>query len=128
LKLEHINESHILLTEALDSLNEAIKSYGNAGNKEKIDTAIWMTAFHLEYLTFLLSLLIADNADDSWKNQGIDDTLDTKTTLFQVKKLLHQALRAASTEDVYRKTWIARSLILSIQKSLEAIRSKRSRL
>jgi hypothetical protein len=117
LKIRHNSNSIQLITKAQVSLNEAIKACVNSHDEQMLDDAIWKTAFHLEYLTFLLSLKRSEHADNRWKNQLIDDKHNIEMTLFRVKDLLNEALKINSLEDVYQKAWIARSLILSIQKA-----------
>jgi hypothetical protein len=89
------------------------------------DVHIWKAAFYLEYLTFLLSLS-RTNGDDAWKKrEKLERGIDLTTTLSLVRDLLKEAEEDGSIEGVYRKTWVARGRILSIQRRLDKIKAEK---
>lgn len=89
------------------------------------DDHIWKAAFYLEYLTFLLSLS-RTNGDDSWKKrEKLDRTVDLTTTLSLTRDSLKEAEEDDSVEGVYRKTWIARGRILSVQRRLNKTKAEK---
>jgi hypothetical protein len=83
------------------------------------DDHVWKAAFYLEYLTFLLSLS-RTNGDDAWKKrEKLGRTVDLTATLSLARDSLKEAEADDSVEGVYRKAWIARGRILSIQRRLD---------
>jgi hypothetical protein len=92
------------------------------------DDNIWKAAFYLEYLTFLLSLS-RTNGDDAWKKrEKLKRTVDVMATLSLVRNSLKEAEKEDSVERVYRKTWIARGRILSIQRILDKIKAEKFKM
>jgi hypothetical protein len=107
-----------------ETLQKAILSVDNAcnaltrGEERAFDDHIWKAAFSLEYLTFMLSLSRA-NTDDAWKKrEKLKRAVDLTATLSLAQDTLKEAAEGDSVEGVYRKTWIARGRILSIQRRL----------
>lgn len=107
-----------------ETLQNAILSVDNAcnalsrGEEQTFDDHIWKAAFFLEYLTFMLSLSRA-NVDDAWKKSDkLSRVADLTATLSLAQDALKEAAEDDSIEGVYRKTWIARGRILSIQRRL----------
>jgi len=89
------------------------------------DDYIWKTAFYLEYLTFLLSLS-RTNVDDVWKKrEKLKRGVDLTIILSLVQDSLKEAEKDDSVDDMYRKVWIARGRILSIQRRLNNAKAKK---
>ena len=113
------------------TLQNAILSVDNAcnaltrGEKRAFDDHIWKAAFSLEYLTFMLSLSRA-NVDDAWKKrEKLSRAADLTATLSLAQDTLKEAAEDDSVEGVYRKTWLARGRILSIQRRLNKTKAKK---
>lgn len=89
------------------------------------DDYIWKTAFYLEYLTFLLSLS-RTNVDDVWKKrEKLKRGVDLTIILSLVQDSLKEAEKDDSVDGMYRKVWIARGRILSIQRRLNNAKAKK---
>lgn len=114
-----------------ETLQKAILSVDNAcnalarGEERAFDDHIWKAAFFLEYLTFKLSLSKA-NMDDAWKKrEKLKRMVDLTATLTLAQDTLKEAVEDDSVEGVYRKTWITRGRILSIQRRLNKTKAKK---
>jgi hypothetical protein len=89
------------------------------------DDYIWKTAFYLEYLTFLLSLS-RTNVDDVWKKkEKLKRGVDLTIILSLAQDSLKKAEKDDSVDGMYRKVWIARGRILSIQRRLNNTKAKK---
>lgn len=114
-----------------ETLQKAILSVDNAcsalarGEKQAFDDHIWKAAFFLEYLTFMLSLS-RTKVDDGWKKrEKLKRAVDLTATLSLAQDTLKEAAEDDSVEGVYRKTWIARGRILSIQRRLDKTKAEK---
>ena len=112
-----------MMQKALNALDYALTALVR-GDEAAVDDAVWKTAFYLEYVTFILSLL-RPNGDEPWKDKKRDRAVDLKTTLVGVHDLVQKALLGGSIEETYRKTWIARGRVLGIQRRLHRRKAKK---
>lgn len=125
---EKVDARRHFIRETLQKANLSVERARSAlarREERAFDDHIWKTAFYLEYLTFLLSLS-RTNVDDAWKKrEKLDRGVDLTTTLSLAQDSLKEAEEDDSVEGVYRKAWIARGRILSVQRRLDKTKAKK---
>jgi len=113
-----------ILQKAILSVDRARSALARR-EERALDDHIWKAAFYLEYLTFLLSLS-RTNGDDAWKKrEKLERGVDLATSLSLVRDLLKEAEEDDSVEGVYRKAWVARGRILSVQRRLDKTKAEK---
>ena len=108
-----------LLEQVIQNMENALK-FREKGDKKAFLKEIWKVGADLEYLTFLINLKM-ENSDQSWKgNVSSSRTVDIEGEISSVQSLLREALYNVNTkiEEVYRKTWLAKGHLLSVQRGL----------
>jgi len=112
-----------LLQQAIQSIDHARSALTRKEARGFADH-VWLAAFYLEYLTFVLSLT-RPPADDAWKQRATRARAgDVAATLTGVHDLLTDAAAANSVEDLYRKTWLARGRLLRVQRRLDQTKAE----
>lgn len=122
------NKLAALFRQVENNLDEAEKAKME-GNVKTFSRKIWEVGADLEYLTFTMGLS-RENADDSWKEKlKATRAIDIDEEISKAKSLLKEASSAidADLEGVYRKAWLARGIMLRIQKELEKPTTRKSR-
>lgn len=122
------NKLAALFRQVENNLDEAEKAKME-GNVKTFSRKIWEVGADLEYLTFTMGLS-RENADDSWKEKlKATRAIDIDEEISKAKSLLKEASSAidADLEGVYRKAWLARGIMLRIQKELEKPTTRKRR-
>lgn len=107
-----------LLQQTIQALDHARNVLARQASRDFVDQ-VWTAAFHLEYLTFLLSLA-RPQEEDEWKTWTPRERVgDVATILADVRDTLKDVVEETSKEGVYRTAWLTRGRLLWVQRRWE---------
>ena len=111
------------ITSAINYFEDSMKALVEKDEQGAMDS-VWEGAAELEYALFLFSLIQLEEVErSSWKLDLSSKQVEVGPTLVSAQDLLKEAKSCVDIGELgkaYKKTWMARGLLLVVWKRLKA--------